>query len=77
MKARLVGASEAKMRKSQPLNRVDKGKITKQEKPKAEVHPAKPRGRLTLGRDAGRIVIGDDFDAPLPEFEEYMYGRNR
>ena len=33
--------------------------------------PPEPR---RLGLDAGRIVIADDFDEPLPEIEAMFYG---
>lgn len=33
-----------------------------------------PVPERTLGLDAGKIVIADDFDAPLPEFEATFYG---
>ena len=33
--------------------------------------PAKKR---RLGMDAGKIVIADDFDAPMPELEQLFYG---
>ena len=29
-------------------------------------------GRRVPGMDRGRVVIHDDFDDPLPEFEEHM-----
>ncbi len=28
--------------------------------------------RRPLGMDKGKVIIGPDFDDPLPEFEEYM-----
>ena len=30
--------------------------------------------RRTLGKDQGKIVMADDFDAPMPEFEALIYG---
>jgi antitoxin (DNA-binding transcriptional repressor) of toxin-antitoxin stability system len=30
-----------------------------------------PPGRPVYGSSAGKILIADDFDAPLPEFAEY------
>lgn len=33
--------------------------------------PKRPR---QLGLDAGKIVISDDFDAPIPELEDLFYG---
>lgn len=33
-----------------------------------------PKGQRHLGLDAGKIVIRDDFDAPMPELEDLFYG---
>lgn len=33
-----------------------------------------PPERRFLGKDQGKIVMADDFDAPLPEFESLVYG---
>ena len=46
--------------------------IAKAGKPVAILGPIAERPpKRVLGRDAGRVVIHEDFDAPLPEFEEY------
>jgi prevent-host-death family protein len=37
----------------------------------ARIVPERARLGFGLGRDAGKGSIGDDFDAPLPEFEPY------
>jgi antitoxin (DNA-binding transcriptional repressor) of toxin-antitoxin stability system len=37
----------------------------------ARISPERPRGGINVGCDEGRIHIRDDFDDPLPEFEEY------
>ena len=64
-----VGVHEAKTTLSQLLRRVAGGEevlITRGGEPVARLVPAQSRRRRTLGRDVGRIVIADDFDAPLP-----------
>lgn len=74
MKAKKIGAFEAKTKLSQLLDRVDKGQvyvITKRGRPVAELRPVPRRGGIWFGMDKGKIWISDDFDAPLPEFEEY------
>lgn len=30
--------------------------------------------RRRLGKDQGKIVIGEDFDSPLPELEAFFHG---
>ena len=74
MKIKEIGAFEAKTRLSELLDRVDRGQvyvITKRGRPVAELRPAPGRTGLRFGSDEGRITIGDDFDAPLPDWEEY------
>jgi prevent-host-death family protein len=74
MKSQVIGAFEAKTRLSELLDRVDKGQvyvITKRGRPIAELRPAARGARLQFGTDAGRITIGEDFDAPIPDFADY------
>ena len=74
MKTQVIGAFEAKTRLSELLDRVDKGQvyvITKRGRPVAELRPAARGGRLQFGGDAGRITIRENFDARLPDFEDY------
>lgn len=40
----------------------------------ARIVPEPRSARIQLGRDAGRAVIGPDFEAPLPEWNEYTRG---
>jgi antitoxin (DNA-binding transcriptional repressor) of toxin-antitoxin stability system len=40
----------------------------------ARIVPEPRPARIQLGRDAGRAVIGPDFDASLAEFEEQARG---
>lgn len=75
MKVARIGAFEAKTHLSDLLEQVRRGRtflITKRGLPVAELRPIPtPERRLRFGCDRGRIVVRDDFDAPLPEFEEY------
>ena len=74
MKARKIGAFDAKTRLSELLDRVDKGAvyvITKRGRPVAELRPPARKGELSFGSDAGRITMADDFDVPVPDFDDY------
>ncbi len=74
MKPKHVGLFEAKTRLSELLDRVEHGQvyvITRRGRPVAELRRVAPPERLAFGCDAGRVVIGPDFDAPAPDFEEY------
>lgn len=65
---------EAKTRLSELLSHVDKGAvyvITRRGRPVAELRPPQRESRLEFGSDAGKITIRDDFDAPVPDMEEY------
>jgi prevent-host-death family protein len=70
----VVNVHEAKTHLSRLLARVEAGErivIARAGRPVAELVAAKPAGRRrTPGDD--EIVIHDNFDDPLPEFEEYM-----
>lgn len=70
-----IGAFEAKTRLSELLEQVTRGRtfvITRRGRPVAELRPVAVRGaRLAYGCDKGEVVVGDDFDAPLPGFAEY------
>lgn len=35
-----------------------------------------PAPERTLGLDAGKVILADDFNAPLPEFEAAFYGED-
>jgi prevent-host-death family protein len=64
-----VGVHEAKTYFSKLLRRVAGGEevvITRGGEPVARLVPTTAKRRRVLGRDAGRITIADDFDAPLP-----------
>ena len=65
-----VNVHEAKTHLSRLLARVVKGEevvIAKAGKPIARLVPFSQKRERTLGFDVGRIVIAEDFDAPLPE----------
>ncbi len=70
-----VNIHEAKTHFSKLLDRVIAGEtiiIAKAGKPMAELRPLSgPPARRVPGIDRGKVLVGDDFDDPLPEFEEY------
>ena len=68
-----VNVHEAKTHLSKLLERVMNGEqiiIAKSGKPVAVLAPLaqSPAPRIP-GIDTGKVIIGPDFDAPLPEFE--------
>jgi prevent-host-death family protein len=69
-----VNIHQAKTHFSRLLARVEAGEeiiIAKAGKPIAKLRPVSEQpARRVLGSDRGKIVIHDDFDDPLPEFEE-------
>jgi len=71
-----VNIHEAKTHFSKLLARVAAGErivIAKAGKPVAELGPLTLRpGRRVPGIDRGKVFIHDDWDDPLPEFEEYV-----
>lgn len=75
MKAKKIGASEAKTRLFELLEKVRQGAvffITKRGQPIAELRPVSlPERRPRFGCDKGRVKIGADFDAPVPGMKEY------
>jgi len=75
MNQKTIGAFDAKSHLSELLEHVRKGqvyRITKRGRPVAELRPPSPTGRRPrFGSDKGRVVVRDDFDAPLPEMEPY------
>jgi prevent-host-death family protein len=69
----VVNIHEAKTHLSRLLERVQAGEeiiIAKAGRPVAILSPASPQDRIS-GLGKGQVVIHDDFDDPLPEFEEY------
>jgi prevent-host-death family protein len=66
-----VNIHQAKTHLSRLLARVAAGEeivIAKAGKPIARLVPAAaPKRARTLGRDKGKVLISDDFDAPLPD----------
>jgi len=73
MRPKKIGAFQAKTHLSALLERVDRGQtfvITKRGRPIAELRPVSTGSSVRYGVDAGKIWMSDDFDAPLPEFED-------
>lgn len=65
-----VGVHEAKTHLSQLLERVEAGEeivIDRRGAPVARLVPFGARPEPVFGHDRGRVRIGEDFDAPLPE----------
>ena len=75
MKAKEIGAFEAKTRLSELLEQVRKGAvffITKRGHPIAELRPVRlPDRRPRFGCDKGQVIVGADFDAPIPGMKGY------
>jgi prevent-host-death family protein len=66
----VVGVHEAKTHLSQLLARAEAGEeiaIARRGEVVARLVPVRRAGRRQLGLDAGRVVVADDFDAPLPD----------
>ncbi|MGH9154630.1 MAG: type II toxin-antitoxin system Phd/YefM family antitoxin [Acidimicrobiales bacterium] len=64
-----VGVHEAKTHLSRLLDRVQAGEeivIERRGRPIALLSRIAPPTEPTFGTDRDRVVIGDDFDAPLP-----------
>ena len=73
--ADVVNVHEAKTHLSRLLARVEAGEritIARAGRPVAILSPAedRPPDRVP-GYDKGKVIIHEDFDDPLPEFEEY------
>ncbi len=65
-----VTVHEAKTHLSRLLRRVAAGEevvITRAGTPVARLIPVRTRAARKLGRDRGKVIIADDFDAPLPD----------
>ena len=75
VKAKEIRTFEAKRRLSELLEQVRQGAvflITKRGQPVAELRPVRPpERRPRFGCDRGRVIIGPDFDAPIPELNDY------
>jgi prevent-host-death family protein len=70
MTSTVYGVHEAKTHLSRLLQRVEAGEevqIARRGTVVARLVPARPAGERTFGVDAGRLVVPDDFDTPLPE----------
>lgn len=65
-----VTIHEAKTHLSRLLRRASGGEeiiIARGKEPVAKLVPLAPTKPRLLGQDRGKVVIADDFDAPLPE----------
>ena len=71
-----VNVHEAKTHLSKLLQRAECGEeiiIARAGKPVVRLQPVAERPkRRVAGIDRGKVFIHDDWDDPLPEFEEYM-----
>jgi prevent-host-death family protein len=72
---RRVNVHEAKTNLSALLTAVEAGEevvIARSGRPIARLIPFGPVLTRPIGIDDGKLVIADDFDDPLPEFEPYQ-----
>ncbi|MBV9242610.1 MAG: type II toxin-antitoxin system Phd/YefM family antitoxin [Acidobacteria bacterium] len=70
-----VSVYEAKSKLSQMINKALEGEevvITRNGKDVVTLSPIQKKKRDWIGMWEGQVKIRDDFDDPLPEFEEYM-----
>jgi prevent-host-death family protein len=70
-----VSVYEAKSKLSQMINRALEGEevvITRNGKDVVKLSPVHEKKRDWIGMWEGQVKIHDDFDDPLPEFEDYM-----
>ncbi len=70
-----VSVYEAKSKLSQMINKAIEGEevvITRNGTEVVKLMPVSKKKRNWIGMYEGQIKIHDNFDDPLPEFEEYM-----
>ncbi len=70
-----VNLEEAKVRLLELINAVLKGEtvvILKAPQEAVQLVPAVPLMRRRFGSARGLIIMAENFDAPLPDFNEYM-----
>lgn len=70
-----VNLEEAKLRLLDLVNAVLKGEtvvILKDPQEAVQLVPVAPLTRRQFGSAKGLIVMAENFDAPLPDFNEYM-----
>jgi len=70
-----VSVYEAKSKLSQMINKALEGEevvITRNGKDVVKLSPVQKQKRDWIGMWEGQVKIHDDFDDPLPEFEDYM-----
>lgn len=69
-----VSVYEAKSKLSQMINRALEGEdvvITRNGEEVARIEPVRKKKRNWIGMYEGQIKIHDDFDDPMPEFEDH------
>lgn len=75
MKIMAIGAYEAKVHLSEILEKVHEGQvyvITRRGKRLVELRPVSNENtHPVFGSDKRRVVMADDFDAPIPGMEVY------
>jgi prevent-host-death family protein len=77
-KTATVGVHEAKTHLSRLLERVEAGEeieIARRGEVVARLVPVRTARVPQLGLDAGRVIIADDFDAPLPDELRAAFGQ--
>ena len=70
-----VNVEEAKVRLLDLINAVLRGEtvvILKAPQEAVQLVPAFPMGRRQFGSAKGLVKMTEDFDAPLPDFNEYV-----
>ena len=70
-----VNVEEAKVRLLDLINAVLRGEtvvILKAPQEAVQLVPALPVARRQFGSAKGLVIMAEDFDAPLPDFNEYM-----
>jgi prevent-host-death family protein len=73
----IVNSYEAKSQLSKLIQRALNGErivIARAGEPLVELTPYKKPSRRTGAPWRGKIKMADDFDAPMPELEEAIYG---
>ncbi len=70
-----VNVEEAKVRLLDLINAVLRGEtvvILKASHEAVQLVPVLPVARRQFGSAKGLVIMAEDFDAPLPDFNEYM-----
>lgn len=73
----IVNSYEAKTQLSKLIRRALAGErivIARAGRPLVELTPYKPQQERVAGLWKGKLRIAEDFDAPIPELEQALYG---